>query len=227
MDKLIIGTTNDYFPYSYRDGTKFIGFDIDLCETLGKHLNVEIEYQGYENVSDTILAIQKKEVDIIISGLAITKKRVEQGISFIPYGKSPYYSLVVNNEYRYLENWKELDNPQITIAVVYDTGSEQVAEEMFEEANISRYDNQRAAGEALLNNEVNAIVANENLAKAYHFKNSDKIVILEPKFKKTSYLGIGFARYNHDLMDKLWKFSKHYSNSKEEIANIKNWLINT
>jgi len=225
MKKLIVGTTNDYFPYSYKNGNGFIGYDIEMCEILGKYLGIKMEYQGYENVSDIILAIKKKEVDLIASGLSIISKHLEQGISFVPYGNCPYYSLLVNNEHKYLENWSELDNSNMVVAAAHDTIAEKIAKEMFKDASINKYE-QIPLREALIRKKVDAIIINENWAKTNHIKNADDFIILEPNFKQVSNLGIGYARNNHDLMDKLWKFALRYANSQEQTTNNKKWLIN-
>jgi len=58
MDKLVIGTTNDYYPYNFKDNKKFAGYDIELCQDLANYYHIQAEFQGYKGVHDLMSAVQ-------------------------------------------------------------------------------------------------------------------------------------------------------------------------
>lgn len=81
---LRIGTNANFPPFESVDKEgKLIGFDIDVGRALGKVLNKEVVFKEFE-FDALILALDKGQIDLIMSGLSITASRQKE-IAMVPY----------------------------------------------------------------------------------------------------------------------------------------------
>ena len=85
---LKVGTNVGYVPFEFKTDSKseLQGFDIDLIKAVAEKMNYRVEFYDYV-FDDLIDALNKKEVDVIISSMTITDERKAQ-ISF----SEPYFS---------------------------------------------------------------------------------------------------------------------------------------
>jgi len=81
---LIVGTNAMYPPYeSYNIGGAIEGFDIDIAHAIAQKLGKELIIQDI-SFDSLILALKQGKIDIILSGMSITKSRQAE-IAMIPY----------------------------------------------------------------------------------------------------------------------------------------------
>lgn len=85
--KIVAGVDDAFPPMGYRnDKGELVGFDIDMAKEISKKVGVEITWQP--TVWDTVVASLKgKKFDVIISGMNITKERLQEVDFAGPYGK--------------------------------------------------------------------------------------------------------------------------------------------
>ncbi|HSI40571.1 MAG TPA: transporter substrate-binding domain-containing protein [Xanthobacteraceae bacterium] len=88
-----IGVEGTFPPFSYRDGGKLIGYDVDLAAVLFKKLGVKPEFVDTQ-WSGVVLALLSGRFDIIMSSLSYTKERMEKVSYSIPYADSSLALLV-------------------------------------------------------------------------------------------------------------------------------------
>lgn len=85
---LKVGTNANFPPFeSIDDKGHLVGFDIDFAEGLGKKMGAKVEFKEFD-FDALILALEKGQIDIILSGLSITESR-QQEIAMIPYHGEP------------------------------------------------------------------------------------------------------------------------------------------
>jgi arginine transport system substrate-binding protein len=91
---LRVGTNANFPPFeTIDDKGKLAGFDIDLGRALGKKLGLRVEFKEFD-FDALILALDKGQIDIILSGLSITESR-QQEIAMIPYHGEPLTEISV------------------------------------------------------------------------------------------------------------------------------------
>ena len=87
-DKIVIGLDDNFPPMGFRnEGGELVGFDIDLAKEAAKRLGVEVEFKPIDWDSKEA-ALQSKQVDLLWSGLTITKDRSEKIAFSKPYMKN-------------------------------------------------------------------------------------------------------------------------------------------
>jgi len=81
--KLTFGTAATFPPFEYMQGSKYVGFDIEMGEALAKEMGLESNIQAM-NFDGLIPALNGKRLDMINSAMYIKPEREEQ-VDFIPY----------------------------------------------------------------------------------------------------------------------------------------------
>jgi polar amino acid transport system substrate-binding protein len=90
---LRVGVTANAQPLVYRQGDKIVGLEADLARELAKDLGRSLQFVEYE-WEDLIPALMANKIDIIMSGMSVTRLR-EVRITFaIPYFKSGLMALI-------------------------------------------------------------------------------------------------------------------------------------
>lgn len=85
---LKIGTNANFPPFETVNARgELEGLDIDLGREIGKRLGRPVEFKEFE-FDALILGLQKEQIDLILSGLSITKSRLQE-IEMIPYQGDP------------------------------------------------------------------------------------------------------------------------------------------
>lgn len=89
---LRIGTNANFPPYESVDNKgEIVGFDIDVGRAIGERLQREVVFKEYD-FDALILALSKGQIDMILSGLSITKSRLKE-IAMVPYQGEPLTSI--------------------------------------------------------------------------------------------------------------------------------------
>lgn len=82
---LKVGISDDnYYPYYYKQATRFQGLDVDLIKEISHELNWQIQLIGYP-FKDLSNALNKKDIDLIISMVSETPERKAQYALSNPY----------------------------------------------------------------------------------------------------------------------------------------------
>lgn len=113
---LRVGTTGDYLPFSALDKASgaYVGFDIDLAQSLGAALGVKVEFTP-TSWPDLTKDFQAGAFDIAMGGVSVTLDRAKKGFFSIPYmreGKTPIARCADKDKYQTLA---EIDRPEVRV----------------------------------------------------------------------------------------------------------------
>ena len=156
-----------------KDG-QLIGYEIQVAQQLAKDLGVKPDFHVIK-WEELISALNDNEVDIIISGMAITPQRALLVNFSHPYGQSGV-SLAANIEQtKDTNSLKELNAPNFTLGVVTDTVSDPVANSIFDKATIKKFVKSDDAVNALLNGDIHALIEASPVPKFLALQYPEKI----------------------------------------------------
>lgn len=85
--KLVMGTSADMPPFESYDGSKVVGFDIDIAKAIAKDLKMTLEIKDMD-FSALVPSLQSKRIDVALASMTPSKERLEV-IDF----SEPYLSL--------------------------------------------------------------------------------------------------------------------------------------
>jgi polar amino acid transport system substrate-binding protein len=164
-----------FTPWTMQDGAgKLSGFEIDVANKLATDMGVKPEYKVYV-WEEIIPAVMKGDIDVIAGGLAITPKRALKINFSQPYADSGI-SMVTNTEKtKHIKQFEELNQKDITIAVVSKTASGDLASTLFDKSTIKTFDTAQAAEQAVLNGDVHAWVASSPQPRFLALTHADKV----------------------------------------------------
>ena len=133
--KVRIGVA-EFIPWTFknRDGN-LEGFEIDVGELIAHDMGVDAEFTLYQ-LDDLFEAAEKGEIDFIAAGLAITPHRALRVEFTSPYSRSG--TTLVSSKARAAgaTSPDDLNKQGMVIMVVADTFSEEIAQQVFDEAEI-------------------------------------------------------------------------------------------
>lgn len=148
-------------PYVMKNGSDGLtGSEIDIAQRVAKDMGVSAEFKLYE-WDKLIPALQKGEIDIIVSGLSITPQRALQVYFSNPYASSGIGIATNIKLTAELHSLSDLNSAQVAIGAIGGTVSEQVAREVFDKASIKIFSEEAKAEEALVKGLLHAYVRSE------------------------------------------------------------------
>ncbi|ATZ94142.1 glutamine ABC transporter substrate-binding protein GlnH [Dickeya fangzhongdai] len=71
---LIVATDTAFVPFEFKQGDKYVGFDVDLWDAIAKQLNLNYTLKPMD-FSGIIPALQTRNVDLALAGITITEER--------------------------------------------------------------------------------------------------------------------------------------------------------
>ncbi|MGK2889407.1 MAG: glutamine ABC transporter substrate-binding protein GlnH [Candidatus Malihini olakiniferum] len=71
---LIVATDTAFVPFEFKQGDKYVGFDIDLWDSIAKELKLEYTLKPMD-FAGIIPALQTRNVDLALAGITITEER--------------------------------------------------------------------------------------------------------------------------------------------------------
>ena len=154
--KLLVGTTGDYRPLSYREADgNYWGFGIEMAEKIAERIGVGIAFvqTSWPTLTADVLT-EPQTFDLAIGGITITdtrKKTMLMSDGYLANGKTILCRSSESDRYKSLE---DLDKPEVRVMVNPGGLNEKFANENLTHATIIVYDkneeipNQVAEGNA-------------------------------------------------------------------------------
>lgn len=189
---LKIGLTGNQPPFATEaiDGS-LIGFEIDLANLIADAMNVELELVQMP-FKDLLMALENAEVDVVMSGMAMTIERNMQYAFVGPYfvtGKS-----VLSKSASYSDdNINELNAKNVKIASLKGSTSETYVKSQFPEAKHIPVTDYEEAVRMLRNDEIHALVADYTECTFISFKNSTDRFFVTSDLLTTERIGLAVS----------------------------------
>lgn len=75
-EDLVVATDTAFVPFEFKDGDKYVGFDIDMWDAIATELGVTYELRPMD-FAGIIPALQTGQVDVALAGITIKPERQE------------------------------------------------------------------------------------------------------------------------------------------------------
>ena len=200
--KLVIGLDDEFPPMGFRDdNNEIVGFDIDLAKAAVAKLGCEVEFQPIAWDSKE-LELESGNIDFIWNGLTITPER-EEAMEFTkPYLKNKQVILVKNGSP--ITKKEDLEGKVVGVQAGSSAKDAVEADEMFSKlSELTEYDTNVLAIADLDIGRVDAVVADEIVARYQLQQGSNDITILENGDFGDEVYGVAAKKGNTELVAKL------------------------
>jgi polar amino acid transport system substrate-binding protein len=220
--KIKVSTAASYMPFEFVDVTikQLAGFDIELIKAIGTAANLEVEFvnTGYSQV---LTGIAQCQVDAAISAIPISGE-LEQQMLF----SDPYYAfgqvVVVKQGNNSITGLEALSGK--VVGVQKDTPSVDAAGKVAG-IQVQTYDLYQIAFNALINGDIDAVIADKILALSYVNQAANNLKITGSEFGIENY-GIAICNQEADLQKKINAGLASIKNNGTLGKLIQKWLAN-
>jgi len=180
---LVVGITGTQPPLNVTDKAgKIIGFDADIARLIAMNMGVEIKFATMP-FADLLPALKAGKVDMILSSMTMTLER-NLKVAFVgPYYVSGKGILTKPEKITALQQTEGMDNPAFKIATLKDSTSQAFVEQAAPKAQVVPTKSYDEAVEMLLQDKVDALVADYPYCAFTAFRFQDKgLVAGQSKF---------------------------------------------
>jgi glutamine transport system substrate-binding protein len=73
-EDLIVATDTAFVPFEFKDGDKYVGFDIDMWDAIAREIGITYTLQPMD-FNGIIPALQTKQIDVALAGITIKPER--------------------------------------------------------------------------------------------------------------------------------------------------------
>ncbi len=165
----------EFVPWTMKsESGELIGFEVDVAKKIAKDMGLKAEFKLYP-WEEVIPALQNGEIDVLAGGMSITPARALQVNFSRPLANSGVSLATNTNLTKDIERLEELNNPEITIAVVKGTLAHSVTQKFFDKADVKSFASAEDAGEAVVKGEAHAYLASLTQARFLALNNGDKV----------------------------------------------------
>ena len=186
-DKIIVGLDDQFPPMGFRDeNNEIVGFDIDLAKAAGEKMGVDVEFQPIDWDSKE-LELNSGKIDLIWNGFSITDERKETMEFTQPYLDNKM--IIIVNEGSDIKTKADLAGKNVGIQAGSSAVDAVEKDDIHNEfASMPTYDTNVLALSDLEVGRVDAVVADQVVARYYLAQNQDKkFVILDDDFGSEVY----------------------------------------
>ncbi|MFT4578942.1 MAG: polar amino acid transport system substrate-binding protein [Nitrospinales bacterium] len=164
-----------FTPWVFKDKNgDLAGFEIDVAEKLANDMGLKPNFSSYD-WDNLIPALLRGEIDVIVSGMAITPQRALK-INF----SQPYATAGINIATNVsltedIHGLEELNQEKIKIGVVAETVSEEFAEHLFEKAKIIKYKTSKEVEDDLVGAKIHVYMESKPIPRFIALEHPGKI----------------------------------------------------
>ncbi|MGD9424224.1 glutamine ABC transporter substrate-binding protein GlnH [Pantoea sp. NSTU24] len=197
--KLVVATDTAFVPFEFKQGDKYVGFDVDLWDAIAKELKLDYTLKPMD-FSGIIPALQTRNVDLALAGITITEER-KKAIAFSDgYYKSGLQVMVRNNE-NDIKGISDLNGK--VVAVKSGTGSVEYAKANIKSKDLRQFPNIDSAYMELGTNRADAVLHDTpNILYFIHTAGKGRFKAVGESIEAQQY-GIAFPKGSDDLREKV------------------------
>lgn len=196
---LTMGTNAAFPPYEYYDGDKIVGIDAEIAQMIADKLGMTLDIQDME-FGSIVSSVQGGKIDIGMAGMTVTDERKENVDFTDSYATG--IQVVIVKEDSGIKSIDDLQGKMIgtqeaTTGYIY--ASDTVENGGFGEENVVAYTNGATAVQALEDGKVDAVIIDNEPAKAFVAANKG-LTILDTEYVTEDY-AIAVSKDNPKLRD--------------------------
>ena len=197
--KLVVATDTAFVPFEFKQGDKYVGFDVDLWDAIAKELKLDYTLKPMD-FSGIIPALQTRNVDLALAGITITEER-KKAIEFSDgYYKSGLQVMVRNNE-NDIKGISDLNGK--VVAVKSGTGSVEYAKANIKSKDLRQFPSIDSAYMELGTNRADAVLHDTpNILYFIHTAGKGRFKAVGDSIEAQQY-GIAFPKGSDDLREKV------------------------
>lgn len=212
-EKIVMATNAEFPPYEYKESQTIKGIDVEIAQAIAESMGKElaIEDMAFDSI---IPAIASGKADMGLAGMTIKEDRLLNADFSETYCHASQVIIVRSDETEITDSTKLAGK---TLGVQLGTTGDYYATDDVENSTVERYAKAVEGVQALISNKVDAVIIDDEVAKAMAVNNSD-IKILDEPCTEEDY-AIAVKKGNTELLEQINSVLKDLKDSGE-LQNI-------
>ena len=220
---LRVGASTNAQPLVYRQADRIVGLEADFARELAKDLGKSLHMVEYD-WEDLIPALMANKIDIIMSGMSITRLR-EVRIAFtIPYFKSGLMALIRREDAARFSTGLFSLTTSAAIGAIKDTTSEYFVETNYSSVNKKLFTNTKPAVKALIDKRIDMFIYDAPLILYLASENETRGLTALFTLLTEEYLAWGVRKDNKELLESANNFLRTANSDGRLQQMIKYWI---
>jgi len=179
---LRVGMSGNQAPMNARNNDdQLIGLEVDLANMLAAAMEVKVQFV-VKPFPELLGALEKGEVDAVMSGMTMTLERNMRAAFVGPYIVSGKSILTKDQTLAKIEEAEDLDQSQIRLAALENSTSQEFVEALMPQAQLTLTKSYDEAIQMVLEDKVGAMVADFPICAISVLRHGDKglVTLVEP-----------------------------------------------
>jgi polar amino acid transport system substrate-binding protein len=204
---LVMATNAAFPPYEYKEGDSFKGIDVEIAQAIATKLGMKLVIENVE-FGTIVAGVETKKFDIGVAGMTVTDERKKQ-VNFSDTYATGVQVVIVKDGGK-VASLDDLAGADIMIGVQQDTtghiyAGDSVDNGGYGEDHVTPFLNGADAVNALINGQVDAVIIDQEPAKAFVAANEGKgLTILDAEWAVEDY-AIAINKENTELLENINK----------------------
>lgn len=223
-DTLVVGTTANAPPFAQKRAGKIEGIEADFAHQLGQYLGKKVSFVDMQ-WERLIPALEEGKIDIIMSGMTITQKRIYRVAFTKPYFRSGQILLVRSDEARsYSSGIYDVMGGNPRVGVVKNTTGDFFISETINKPRLTRFSSPERGVAALVKKDIDVFVHDAPII--CHYAAMDEGQRLTPILQMATeeYLAWGISKSNQELLSRVNSFLDEAEANGITASTIKRWI---
>ena len=221
---LRVGVSTNAPPLIFKKNNKIIGLEADLAEKLGKYTGRKVQFIEMD-WKDQIDALEKNEIDIIMSGMSITDARRYRIAFSNPYLRSGQILLVrLSDKPLFLTGIYSLMNSRYVIGTVKNTTGDLFITKTINGVEVKSFATSDDAVQALINKKIDAFVYDAPMVCYYAAVNENNKLAPILTLATEEYIAWGIRKEDTKLLEQANMFLTELQNSQTLQRIIRTWI---
>lgn len=194
--KLIMATNAEFPPYEYRENQEFVGIDVEIAQEIAKSIGKELQIE--DMAFDSIIpALVSGKADIGVAGITVTEDKL-LNVDFTDTYVQASQAIIIKTDNTEITGPDSLEGK--TIGVQLGTTGDQFASDV-KDSKVERYNKGFEAVQALAQGKIDAVIIDDQVAKALAAE-SEAVKVLDEPFTTEEY-AIAVKKGNTELVDQI------------------------
>lgn len=194
--KLIMATNAEFPPYEYRENQEFVGIDVEIAQEIAKSIGRELQIE--DMAFDSIIpALVSGKADIGVAGITVTEDKL-LNVDFTDTYVQASQAIIIKTDNTEVTGPDSLEGK--TIGVQLGTTGDQFASDV-KDSKVERYNKGFEAVQALAQGKIDAVIIDDQVAKALAAE-SEAVKVLDEPFTTEEY-AIAVKKGNTELVDQI------------------------
>lgn len=200
-----------------------MGYDVDLAQALARAMRVQLDIKTMP-FGELMTALEKDEIDMIISGMSITPERTEH-VSFVgPYLMSGKSILTRNSVLAQAQDGGQFNRADLKLLALKNSTSASFARMVAPEANLTEIDSYDEGVELLKAGKADAMIADMTVCQLSVLRYPDAGLVTLEKPLTIEPIGIAISKDDAQFLNLVDNYLDAYGKTGILSAMRKKWF---